>query len=266
MVSDLKQVDSRPGSRKYVTDSLSVVIPAYNESLRIKPPLDDICEYLSRSELNPHWEVIVIDDGSRDGTGDVIQTVQQHYPQVRLITHPQNAGKGAAVRSGVLASRYDFILLTDADGATPIQQEQTLRQAITGGADLAVGSRTAADPAAIRKRSFPRRCTGELFSILARWIIPVPVQDPQCGFKMFPRSVAQRLFQISVESGYLFDLEILYLAERSGYSISECAVHWQEIPGSKIHLFADSWNMLLGLRRVRRNVEVLVPRTKSPNW
>lgn len=233
--------------------SLSVVIPAFNEADRLPAFLDRARNYLEGAGFDS-YEVIVVDDGSRDATARLVQGRSESWDRLRLLGGSENRGKGAAVREGVLAAESDLILFADADGATPISEERLLREAIEAGADLAVGSRLVG-PRSLVDRAPHRDLLGRAFALAVRFVVPIGVRDPQCGFKMFRRVIGKHLFQICSEDGYLFDLQILAEAEKFGYRASEVAVRWREIPGSKVRLVRDTWRMLHGLARVRCSIE-----------
>ncbi len=229
---------------------LSVVIPAYNEERRLAGFLNRVCDYLPTT-LGNGWEVIVVNDGSHDRTAELVQQFCESHSQVRLISHLQNCGKGEAVRTGILASRGELILYTDADGATPIEEERGLREAVESGCQIAAGSRLVASSQVRRKRGMIRAILGLCFSRMVKWIVPCDARDTQCGFKMLQRAAAHRLFNMSSQSGYLFDVEILHLARLLNYRVVECPVSWQEVPGSKVRIISDSIQMLMGLRDIR---------------
>jgi len=243
---------------------LSLVLPAYNEAERLPPYLVAVRAYLdgtcgtgfqpvnSRQVGNLSYEVIVVDDGSTDGLEGVLRAAAADWPQLRSIRHPKNLGKGAAVRTGVLASRGQRVLFADADGATPIDQEGRLREAICGGADVAVGSRLVAGEGLSRSRNWLRAWIGRTFARLARGLLRLPVRDTQCGFKMFRGDAARALFAEVQEPGYLFDLEVLARAQRRGMKIVEVPVSWREIPGGHFRLVRAMPRILLGLWRLRR--------------
>lgn len=234
---------------------LSVVIPAYNEAGRLPRYLDAIRGYFDQSGL-ADYEVIVVDDGSRDRTAGEVRRRSLCWPQLRLIRHPANRGKGAAVRTGMLAATGLFLLFADADGATPIEEEARFREAIDGGgADVVVGSRRTA----MSRRAWHRKLFGRAFSQAVRMVLPMPACDTQCGFKMFRRGPGIDLFSRCREDAYLFDLEVLAMAARRGYRVAELDIRWDEIPGSKVRLIRDSCRMLAGLPRVRRSVRTAEP-------
>ncbi len=235
---------------------LSVIIPAYNEARRLPPYLAAVREHLHQHYASTH-EVIVVDDGGSDHLGDVLKTFSDAWPALRVIRHPQNLGKGAAVRTGIMAARGRRLLYADADGATPIQEEEKLSAALEAGADLAVGSRLLDADDVVRHRTWRRAIIGRSFAAVARLLLSLPVQDTQCGFKMLRAEPGKRLFELSRETGYLFDLEILALAQRCGYQVAEIPIHWADQPGSRLNMRQESRRILGDLWRVRRRVKRL---------
>lgn len=233
-----------------MTPTLSLVVPAYNEADRLGPYLTEIRAYLD-VECRGSYEVLVVDDGSSDDTAGLVSRVGSRWQQLRLMRHTVNRGKGAAVRTGVLATTGRRVLFADADGATPIVEESRLAAAIHAGAMVACGSRVVPGEGVTRDRNFRRAIMGGFFSWLARRLIGVTVRDTQCGFKMFVGDVGRALFAAGQELGYLFDLEVLALAARSGYPVVEVPVSWSERAGSKVRLFRDSYRMFRGLWRLR---------------
>jgi dolichyl-phosphate beta-glucosyltransferase len=157
----------------------------------------------------------------------------------------------------VQAARGDRVLFADADGATPIEEEQKLTAALATGVELAVGSRLTADSQVVRQRTWRRAVVGRLFAAVARRAFALSVHDTQCGFKMFRHGPAQRLFALSQEDGYLFDIEILALARRLGYRVAEVSINWADRPGSRLSLWRDARLILAGLRRVHRRLKRL---------
>ncbi len=230
---------------------LSVVIPAYNEVDRLPPYLERVSDYLS-VDFSGRYEVIVVDDGSRDATAESVNKMSGSRPEIVLIRHDRNLGKGAAVRTGVLASRGDLVLFTDADGATPIEHEVRLREAIAGGADIAVGSRLVGETRMIRSRL--RRWGGGFFSRLTRIILRVHIHDTQCGFKMFRRETGVRLFSLCQTNGYLFDAYLIRIAEWLGYRVKEVSVGYRDIAGSKFRLWKDPFIMISELLQAERKI------------
>jgi len=236
-----------------VSSPVSLVIPAYNEAQRLPPYMAPVRRHFD--ERYPgDYEVIVVDDGSRDGLADVLAALSGEWPELTVMRHPVNRGKGVAVRTGMLAARGSRLLFADADGATPIDQEPKLSAAIEAGADLAVGSRLAAAADVTRRRVWMRGLAGRSFARFARWWLGISVRDTQCGFKMFRREAGRKLFSLGRESGYLFDLELLVMADRLGYRVAEVPVNWAEVPGGHLSLMRELPKTLWGLWRLRRRL------------
>jgi dolichyl-phosphate beta-glucosyltransferase len=233
--------------------AFSVVIPAFNEEARLPAFLPRVVAYLESEFPNAH-EIVVVDDGSTDGTNSWLGDQKRRHSRIRVVSFSENRGKGAAVRAGVMGSTGDLILFADADGATPISEEHRLRAAIRSGADVAVGSRLIPSSDVVVSRARSRGLAGRLFSAAARWMLRPPVHDTQCGFKMFRGDVGRRLASLASEDGYLFDLEWLFLARREGFSIAEVAVNWTEQPGSKLRVGRDGFKVLQSLGRLRRRL------------
>jgi dolichyl-phosphate beta-glucosyltransferase len=240
--------------------ALSLVIPAFNEADRLPPFLETVRPYLNEAH-GDSYEVIVVDDGSRDRTAELVEEAAHNWPQLRLVRHAENRGKGGAVKTGVLATRGRLVLYADADGAAPISEEATLRSAIAEGADLACGSRLVG-PNDQRTRRWYRRALGRAFAALVQLLVGSPVRDTQCGFKMFRGPVARELFRLCPRDDYLFDIFILLAAKRRGHSITEVGIPWQDIPNSRLHLLRDSLKMAAGLFTLRRQVSRLVEQKK----
>ena len=228
---------------------LSVVLPAYNESERLPRYLPDVVAFCAT--LNARAEVIVVDDGSRDGTAEYVASVAETEPMVRLIRQNPNRGKGAAVRRGVLESSGRFILFTDADGATPITECSKLLEAALAGSDVVIGSRMIGGGAARRERSLLRKLVGSIFYRITNLLAVPGIEDTQCGFKLFSRSAAHRIFPEIQETGWAFDVEVLFLAQKVGMTIEELPVNWTAVDGSKIRP-NDAIRMLIALIRIRR--------------
>ncbi|MBM4123561.1 MAG: glycosyltransferase family 2 protein [Nitrospira sp.] len=232
---------------------LSVVIPAYNEAGRILPYLADISAYLAPRAIP--YEILVVDDGSRDDTAALVETFQTHQPSIRLLRLPHNRGKGYAVRTGMNQARGKFRLFADADGATPIQELERLEAAIGHGADIAIGSRLLAsrDSRYKVKARWHRSVSGNLFNWFVQHLGVPGIRDTQCGFKLFRGAVADNLFSVARINGYGFDLELLYIAQRRGYKIAEVPINWTDQPGSKVRVLRDGLRMFGELLTVRRN-------------
>jgi dolichyl-phosphate beta-glucosyltransferase len=170
-----------------------------------------------------------------------------------------NQGKGAATRTGILASRGRLLLVCDADGAFVIDGERALREVIELWADVAIGSREASSA----KRLWYRSLSGKAFACLAKRLVGLQIVDTQCGFKMFRRETALRLCSLCHDRGYLFDIEMLAWAQRLGYRIAEVPVVYRDVPGSKVRLLRDGASMLWGLFILRRTMRCQTPSTRA---
>jgi dolichyl-phosphate beta-glucosyltransferase len=225
--------------------SLSIVLPAYNEAERIGPALDELMGYLrerrsaAEEALPPTIQVLVVDDGSGDGTADLVRSRPEAgdgaAPGVTLeVMSVPHAGKGAAVRAGMLVASGDLIVFTDADLATPPDQLPKMVQALRGH-DVALGSRIQPDGTDMRATQPPyRRLIGKAFHLLASWWVVGPVKDTQCGFKGFTRAAARDLFGRQRLTSIVFDVELIYLARRRGYGIAIVPIQWADRRGSRM--------------------------------
>jgi dolichyl-phosphate beta-glucosyltransferase len=233
--------------------TLSVVLPAYNEQDRLLPYLTSITRYLS--QRGDPYEIVVVDDGSRDETAQRVTRFALDAPAVRLIRLPANRGKGGAVRAGMLAARGTFRLMADADGATPIQEVERLEHALAEGADLAIGSRFlgSRDRRYRVQARWHRTVLGNVFNQIAQHLGLEGITDTQCGFKLFRKRVAEDLCSVARIDGYGLDLELLYIARRRDYRIAEVPINWTDQPGSKVRVARDGLRMFRELLAVRRH-------------
>ena len=229
--------------------ALSIIIPAYNEERRLPPTLIDVIDFFDRKSIS--YEVLVIDDGSKDGTAEVVRKFERVRNQVRLIQLPRNYGKGHAVRLGVLNSRGAMILFADADGATPIQEFERLEAALSAGADIAIGSRALASKETKVATSIHRRLFGRVFNKCVNMILLPSIADTQCGFKIFTRKAALFLFRRQRADRFSFDVELLYMAHKSDLAVTEVPINWTNVPGSKVNLVLDSLSMFRDVFRFK---------------
>ncbi|MGB7340425.1 MAG: glycosyltransferase, partial [Phototrophicaceae bacterium] len=228
---------------------LSIVIPAYNEEERIVPTVGAIAAYVST--LGFEWELIVADDGSTDDTVKLLQELE--LVNLRVLIAAKNGGKGSAVRRGMLAARGDYVLFTDADNSTPIENVTPVLKKLTDeGYDVAVGSR-AADGASESNKSFFRHLMSGGLRLLVRYVLNIRVKDTQCGFKMYSKEAAQKLHRQQTIDGFSFDLESLYLASKYGYKAVEVPVEWMDAPGSKVDAKKEAIRFLQDMTRIRIN-------------
>ena len=222
---------------------LSVVIPAYNEAPRIGPTLEKIRNYL---ESRPYaWELLVVDDGSVDGTGTLLTEVAASIPSMRVLRNDSNHGKGFSVRRGVLESRGELVLFTDADLSSPIEETEKLVEALTGvRADAAVGSRALKRELVSVRQPRAREYAGRFFNFLVRLLTGLEIHDTQCGLKLFRRGSTRRAFELLRVNGFGFDPELLYLIQCGGGRIVEVPVRWANDPATKVHFLRDAAKML----------------------
>ncbi len=228
---------------------ISCVIPAYNEERRLGATIARVSEYFRAGDRE--YEIIVVDDGSRDATARLTTELAHLHPHCRLISLGRNMGKGAAVRHGVAGSRGDLVLFTDADLSTPIEEVESLEKAILNGSDIAVGSRALPGSRIEVHQPRLRELMGKTYNLLIRATLMSGIHDTQCGFKLFRGTVARELFALAMIDDFGFDVEILYLAGLRGYRITEVPVRWINSPASRVMVFSDSAGMLYDLLRVR---------------
>lgn len=229
---------------------LSVIVPAHNEELRLGRGLRQIQQYLRSRRCDA--EVIVVDDGSTDKTAAIAQAYAEWFPELTILRHSSNRGKGAAVRSGMARARGSIVIFTDADLSAPIEEADRLLQALADGAVVAVASRCAAQARVECPQPAVRRVAGAVFRWLASRLVPTGVRDPQCGLKAFRRDAAHDLARCSRVDRWAFDLELLALARNRGWRIAEVGVRWLDDRGSRLSLLTAAPAMLFELWSIRR--------------
>lgn len=231
------------------TPDVSIVIPAYNEVRRLPHTLSAISDHLSRAPYTA--EVIVVDDGSTDGTAEYLRKAALECPHLRLLENQRNRGKGYSVKRGVLQSRGRYVLFTDADLSTPIQEADRFLALLQQDCDVVLGSR-AVDPRLVQHpQPWVRRQAGRLFHWLVSWLVGLPFQDTQCGFKAFRRASAFRLFPLQRIDRYGFDAELMWLAQRLRLRCREVGVVWVNDTRTHVSLLRDGPSMILELLLVR---------------
>ncbi|MFZ0619833.1 MAG: dolichyl-phosphate beta-glucosyltransferase [Candidatus Acidiferrales bacterium] len=233
---------------------LSIVIPAYNEEARLPRTLRSILDYLSREALSPERvEIIVVDDGSKDGTARVAQDFAREFCSLRVVENGENRGKGFSVRHGMLEARGRLTLFTDADLSSPIEEWPKLRAAIESGYDGAIGSRALDRSLISVSQTQTRVFAGMIFNTFVRILTGLPFHDTQCGFKAFVRESARPVFENQRIYRFGFDPEILFLAHRYGLRVAEVPVRWAHDPATKVSVVRDSIRMFADLFRIRRD-------------
>lgn len=232
---------SEPENRPF----LSVVIPAYNEEHRLPPTFAVVKEYLAQQRYAS--EIIVVDNASADRTAEVARKAGVEVIEER------RRGKGAAVRTGMLAARGEYVLFSDADLSTPIAEVEKLLEAIRRGHEVAIGSRALPESNITVHQPWYRELVGRMGNLLVRIVAVRGIADTQCGFKLYPRQVAQRLFGAQRMTGIAFDMEMLFLAQRLGLRIAEVPVTWVDNPDTRFSRVRDSLDALKDLVRIRWN-------------
>lgn len=232
--------------------ALSIVIPAYQEEARIGRTLEATRAYLDTRGVSA--EVLVVDDGSRDGTARIVEAQSALDPRVELVRLPHNRGKGAAVREGMLRARGSRVLFMDADLATPLEELPKLEAALDRGADLAIGSRGLDSSNIVVHQNPLRETMGKTFNLLVQVLAVRGIRDTQCGFKLFTRAAAHALFREATVDRFAFDVEILLLAQ-GRYRVDEVPVTWRHVDNSKVSPLRDATRMALDLTRLRFLIE-----------
>jgi dolichyl-phosphate beta-glucosyltransferase len=229
----------------------SLVIPAYNESTRIRPTLDEILRYIKEHQWDA--EILIVDDGSRDDTARIVLEYGSVHPQVHLVQNPGNRGKGFSVRNGMLHARGETCLFSDADLSSPMAEAEKLFAAIRQGADIAIGSRWLRAELQTERQPLYRQFFGRIFNLVLRLVLGLHFRDTQCGFKAFRREAAQQIFPMQKIERWGFDPEILFLARKKGLRAVEVPVVWAHSEGTRLHPFRDGLRMFGDVLRIRWN-------------
>ncbi len=229
--------------------AVSLIIPAYCEAGRLPRTLPDILAFLDRHRLD--WEVRLVDDGSEDATLTVARDLAAGDPRVVVQAEPHR-GKGGAVRAGMLAATAPYRVMCDADMSMPVDMVPRLLKKLFSGADIAIASREAPGARRIDEPAH-RHVMGRVFNGIVRALAVHGIQDTQCGFKAFTAEAAERLFRASHLDGFAFDVEVLFLAQRSGMRIVEVPIDWTHDPDSRVSPGRDTRRMLAEIARIRVN-------------
>jgi len=227
----------------------SIVIPAYNESARLGASLERVLAYVDAQGWDA--EVILVNDGSRDDTAEIVRRYAATNPMLRLLENPGNRGKGYSVRNGMLHAQGRIILFSDADLSSPIEEAPKLLQALADGADIAIGSRWLRAETQTQRQPLHRQLFGRVFNLLLRMSLGLQFADTQCGFKAFKRAAAQAIFPLQKIERWGFDPEILFLARKLGFKVEEIPVAWGHSGGTRINPVVDGARMFQEMLRVR---------------
>lgn len=204
---------------------LTVVIPAYNEEATLSKTLTEIVTYCAQRNFS--YEVLIVDDGSRDATNEIAREFSAAHPRFCLITHEHNLGKGASVRDGMIAARGRYVLFMDADGATPIGEFDTFLPWFQKGFAIVIGSRYLSTSSILIAQAWYRVLLGRLGNLLIRTLLLEGISDTQCGFKAFTYEAAHAITPRQSITGWGFDMEILSIGRQMGYAITEVPVTWK---------------------------------------
>jgi len=229
----------------------SIIIPAYNEGARLGATLDRVLNHITERRWDA--EVIVVNDGSRDNTPDLVRECVRKNPEVRLIENPGNRGKGFSVRNGMLNANGEILLFTDADLSSPIEEASKLFAAIQAGVDVAIGSRWVQPDLQTQRQSLQRQFYGRIFNFALRILLGLQFKDTQCGFKAFTRSAALTVFPRQTIERWGFDAELLYIAQRRGLKVEEIPVVWSHSEGTRISPLRDGIRMFTEVLEIRWN-------------
>jgi dolichyl-phosphate beta-glucosyltransferase len=245
----------------------SIVIPAYNESGRLRGTLERVIAYVHARGWNA--EIIVVNDGSSDNTAEIARQFAEKDAIVRIIDNPGNRGKGYSVRNGMLHSRGRIVLFSDADLSSPIEEAAKLIDALDAGADIAIGSRWLRAETQTQRQPLHRQIFGRIFNLLLRLSLGLQFADTQCGFKAFKQRAVQAIFPLQKIERWGFDPEILFLARKFGFKVEEVPVLWGHSGGTRIHPLVDGSKMFMEMLHIRWNdltgkYDSSVPRAAEP--
>jgi len=228
---------------------LSIIIPALNEELRLPPSLEKIDSFLQTQNYSA--EVIVVDNGSKDRTAEIVQAYAATHPYVRLIQLKER-GKGRAVKAGMLAAHGDYRFICDTDLSMPIEEVVKFLPPAVGDYDISIATREGKGAQRIGEPEY-RHLMGRVNNLIIKAMAIREFEDTQCGFKMFNRRSAEDLFSVQQMNGIGFDVEILFIALKRGYKIREVPITWYFDPDSRMRLVQDSLNMLREIWQIRQN-------------
>ncbi|MFN3196351.1 MAG: dolichyl-phosphate beta-glucosyltransferase [Chlorobiota bacterium] len=226
---------------------LSIIIPAYNESDRIKASLQKAIDYLGNKDYE--YEIIVADDGSTD---DTVEIANSFGGNIRAVALPKNTGKGAAVRMGMLEAKGDIRIFTDADFSTPIYEIEKIIYSLKNDYDVVIGSRALDYDMVKEHQPFYREFMGKTFNKFVQMMVIKGIKDTQCGFKGFTAAAAEEIFSKAKIDGFSFDVEALYLAKKAGMNIDEVPVEWYNDDRSKVNPITDSISMLIEIFKIKK--------------
>ena len=234
---------------KTLPTAYSIVIPAYNESERLRATLDKLLVHIQERGWNA--EILVVNDGSTDATAQIVQAYASEHPSLHLIQNPGNRGKGYSVRNGMLHATGEMVLFSDADLSSPIEEADKLFAALAEGNDVAIGSRWLRTELQTQRQPLHRQLFGRIFNLVLRILLGLYFRDTQCGFKAFTRRSTDLIFPLQHIERWGFDPEILFLARKFGLKVKEVPVKWAHREGTRINPLRDGIRMFVEVLRIR---------------
>ncbi len=219
---------------------LSIVIPAYNEEKKIYRDIEAIYDYFRENFIN--GELIIVDDGSRDNTFNAASEFKNKYPTLKVLTYKQNRGKGYAVKTGILEASGKNILFADAGLCVPYKCVKLGIELLESGSDIAIGSRRTSETKIVQKQPLYRRLGSQIFHFLIKTfsVIPEGIQDTQCGFKLFKKEIAHKVFKRLFTEKFMWDIEMLRIAKKEKYKVGIFPVEWSNDPDTKFRPYIGS--------------------------
>lgn len=231
--------------------NFSIIIPAYNESVEIIKTLTSVHAFCEQ-QLDD-YEIIVVNDGSTDDTGQLIAAFSEQHKKTIPIRFSKNEGKGAAVRAGVLRSAKDYVIFTDADLSTPPGEMINALRYLKNGYDIVIGSRALKESRVQKRQGIVRQTMGKVFNFFVATLLFRGIHDTQCGFKCFTRAAAKNIFSALKITGFCFDVEVLYKARKKKFRIKEMPVVWINREESRVALVRSPLSMFYDLFRIKMN-------------
>lgn len=230
---------------------LSVIIPAYNEEKRIFKILDAAYNYFQSKDFD--YEIIVVDDGSKDQTAKVVQNYSNKFKNLKIVSFLKNSGKGAAVKAGALESKGDYLLFADADNSTSFEQVKFFLKYIPE-FDIIIGSRALKDSQLVKRQNFFKTFLGRAGNFIICKLFKIKIKDTQCGFKLFSKKAGKEIFSKQTISGWGFDIEVLVIASKLGYNIKEVGVKWLNDMDSKVR-WTSYLKVLQELWKIKKEIK-----------
>ena len=231
---------------------LTILIPAYNEENRLPESIRSIDAYCSK-HLDQPYELLVVDDGSQDQTAALMREMQKQIPSLVLHQNTENRGKGYALRAGMHLAGGQFIVFTDSDLSTPIEEIQPMLERLKEGTPIVIATRKKTGARLVQRQPFWRESMGKIFTLLSNVILGLSISDFTCGFKGFEAKAGKHIFSLQKIRRWAFDSEVLFLAKQFGYRIVEIPVQWKDSPESKVRVIQDSVSSFASLFLIRWN-------------